>query len=157
MNELQLQPLTDDDIPLFKKWLYLPHVEKWYHDPLDWIYEVESRKDEFSFLNHFIANIDGKPIGFCQYYEYCKSGEVWHGNLDIAGVYSIDYMIGEPAYLGKGCGKKMLELLLQKIKAQADAKTVIVQPELENKASCNVLKSLGFEFDDTNEVFLLKL
>lgn len=71
MDELSLRQLYHGDIALFEKWLYMPHVAKWYHDPLDWIDEVKKRNDEFSFLHHFLVELDGELIGFCQYYEYC--------------------------------------------------------------------------------------
>lgn len=157
MQTLILRQLCNEDVALFEKWLYIPHVEKWYHEPLDWIDEVQKRNDEFSFLHHFIAEVEGKPIGFCQYYEYRHSGEDWHGNTDTNGTYSIDYLIGDPKYLGKGLGKGIIQILIEKIKLQNNAKRIIVQPEQENKASCNTLLSCGFTFDTNNEIFIMEL
>lgn len=157
MNKLLLRQLREEDVDQFEKWLYTPHVAKWYHDPLDWIDEVKKRNGEFSFLHHFIVELDGKPIGFCQFYEYRHSGEDWHGNTDIYGTYSIDYLIGNAEYLGQGFGKEIIKLLIEKIKLQNNAKRVIVQPEQENKASCNTLLSCGFSFDKNNEIFIMEL
>lgn len=157
MQELLLRLLSDDDIPLFRKWLYLPHVAAWYTHPLDWIDEVEKRNDEFSFLHHFIAEVDGMPIGFCQFYEYRQSGEDWHGDIKLDGTYSIDYLIGDTDYLGKGFGKAIIKALVEQIKVQENAKRIIVQPEQENKASCNTLLSSGFSFDKANGVFIMEL
>ncbi len=158
MNEsIILRDLEDTDVPLFKKWLYVPHVAIWYHDPLDWIEEVEKRKNEYIWLHHFIAELDGKQIGFCQYYEYYNSGENWHGNSEIKGTYSIDYMIGEIDYLRKGFGKEIIMQLIERIKAHNNAKRIIVQPETDNKASCNTLLSCGFLFDEENEIFTMNL
>lgn len=157
MKKLELQQFRDEDVALFEKWLYMPHVAKWYHDPLDWMDEVKKRNDEFSFLNHFIVKLEGKPIGFCQYYEYYHSKEEWHGNTDINGTYSIDYLIGDTEYLGKGYGKEIIQSLIQEIKLQNNAKRIIVQPEQDNKASCNTLLSCGFSFDTSNEIFVMEL
>lgn len=157
MQELALRELRDEDIPLFKKWLYLPHVAAWYHDPLDWIDEVEKRNDAFIFLHHFIVVQDGKDIGFCQFYEYHHSGEDWHGTTEINGTYSIDYLIGETDYLGKGFGKAIIMALIEKVREQHNAKRIIVQPEQENKASCNTLLACGFSFNKINEIFILEL
>lgn len=157
MKELELRQFCNEDVALFEKWLYMPHVAKWYHDPLDWIDEVKKRNDEFSFLNHFIVELEGKPIGFCQYYEYYHSEEKWHGNTDINGTYSIDYLIGDTEYLGKGYGKGIIQLLIQEIKLQNNAKRIIVQPEQENKPSCNTLLSCGFFFDTSNEIFVMEI
>ena len=38
---IQLRKMEQTDLPVFKKWLYTLHVAMWYHDPLDWIKEVE--------------------------------------------------------------------------------------------------------------------
>ncbi len=157
MSQVILRSFGDDDVALFKQWLYLPHVAKWYHDPLDWIDEIEKRNSDYVWLHHFIALVDEKPIGFCQYYEYCNSGEDWHGNAEIEGTYSIDYMIGDSAYLAKGYGKAMIRLLIEMIKSVESAASIIVQPEQENKPSCNTLLSCGFYFDEANEIYKINL
>lgn len=157
MKTLKLRQLLNEDVALFKKWLYMPHVAKWYHDPLDWIDEVKKRNDEFSFLHHFIVELEEKPIGFCQYYEYRHSKEDWHGNTEINGTYSIDYLLGDTEYLGKGFGKGIIRLLIEKIKMQNNAKRIIVQPERENKASCNTLLACGFSFDTSNKIYILEI
>ncbi len=157
MSEVVLRQLTDEDIPLMKKWLYVPHVAAWYHDPLDWLAEIEKRKNEFSFLHHFIIETEKRAIGFCQLYEYYHSGEEWHGNIAVDGTYSIDYLIGDTKYLGKGLGTATIKALTAKIKVQSNAKRIIVQPEPENKASCNTLLSCGFTFDESNELFIMEL
>lgn len=154
MNEIETREMVESDVPLFQKWLYLPHVAKWYHDQEDWLEEV-SGKEEFDFIKHFIIENDGHPIGFCQYYEYVKGGEIWQGDINTDGIYSIDYLIGETEYLGKGYGKKAIALLIEKIMPLPGAKGIIVQPETENKASCNTLLSCGFRYDAKNDIFIM--
>lgn len=154
---ITLRKFEDNDLSLFKNWLYLPHVGAWYHDPLDWIEEVEKRNDEFAFLHHFIAEQDGKAIGFSQFYEYHHSGEDWHGDTELTGTYSIDYLIGDTDYLGKGMGKAIILALVAKIKEQPNARCIIVQPEPVNKASCGALLSSGFFYDTKNEIYIMSL
>lgn len=156
-NLIQLKVLNDGDLELFKKWLYTPHVAKWYSEPLDWIEEIEKRNNEFIWIHHFIVQYKDMPIGFCQFYEYKNSGETWHGDVDIEGTYSIDYMIGEANYLGKGLGKQIIKCLIDKIKLYSNAKRIIVQPEPENKASCGILLASGFAFDEINKIYYLEL
>lgn len=151
---IKLREFKNDDIEIFKKWLYTPHVARWYHDPLDWIDEVEKRNDDFIWIHHYIVEYEGKSIGFCQYYEYYNSGETWHGDTEVDGTYSIDYMIGEPKYLGRGLSKEIIKDLIMKIKCHNNAKRIIVQPEKENKASCCTLLSCGFEFDKRNGMYI---
>lgn len=145
------------DLPLFRKWLALPHIAAWYHDPEDWVGEVEQQDGTFAFVRHFIVQSENKPIGFCQYYPYWMSGEAWHGNIPLEGTYSIDYLIGDVEYLGKGYGKQIIRALQKKIQSLPDAARIIVQPEPENQASCGVLQSCGFHYDAENGIYLLRL
>lgn len=152
---ITIRPLKDNDLPTFTQWLAKPHVAPWYTPAEDWIAEVCARKGDFSFIRHFIIEADGEPIGFCQHYPYWRSGEVWHGNIPLAGTYSIDYLVGEEAYLRKGCGAAALRLLIRDAFSRADASRIIVQPDIENVASQNVLKAAGFRFDAENHLFIL--
>lgn len=157
MKMLSLRQFSDEDLSIFKQWLYEPHVAKWYEHPLNWIYELQNRKNEFAFIHHFIIEYAGEAIGFCQYYEYSYGGEDWHGTIDIEGTYSIDYLIGDVKYLGKGFGTSTVQCLIDEIKKQHNAKCIIVQPDSKNKASCNTLLSCGFEYDQTNELYIIKI
>ena len=118
---------------------------------------MEKRNGEYAWIHHYIALLDGEPIGFCQYYEYCRSGETWHGNRELEGVYSIDYLIGNAEYLGKGLGKRLIASLIGEIALEPNARQVIVQPARENAASRGALAAAGFAFDEVNELFALTL
>ncbi len=154
---ITLREFTDADMPLFKTWLYAPHVAKWYRDPKDWIHEIEKRRHEFSWLHHFMADQGGRSIGFCQYYACADAGEAWYGGTDIDGTYSIDYLIGEASFLGKGLGRAMIGELIRLIRAKPGARRIIVQPEPENTASCRTLLSCGFGFDAADALYRLEL
>jgi RimJ/RimL family protein N-acetyltransferase len=156
-NKITLRKLENEDLDLFKKWVYAPHVAKWYEEPLSWIDEIEKRKGEFNWIHHFIAEFNGIPVGFCQYYEYKMSGETWHGEAEVEGAYSIDYMIGDPNFLGRGLSKTIVKELIAKIRLHPNAKRVIVQPEPENVRSCGLLLSSGFRFDTRNEIYVMEL
>ncbi len=66
-------------------------------------------------------------------------------------------MIGNVNYLGKGLGKAIIKELIAKVNNIENAKRIIVQPDKENKASCNTLRACGFVFDEKNEVYILEL
>jgi RimJ/RimL family protein N-acetyltransferase len=153
MNLLEIRMLHDDDVPLLKTWLSKEHVLKWYENPDDWLAEIYGRFDMFSFIKHFIALQDGKPIGFCQYYSCSDANEDWYGDIPLAGSYSIDYMIGEENYLGKGFGKSIIDLLVKKVFSLNEAQRIIVLPEIENTASCKSLLANGFTFDEKNKLY----
>lgn len=151
---IQLRKMEQTDLPVFKKWLYTPHVAMWYHNPLDWIKEVEEQDGESCWIHHFIVEHEGQPVGFCQYYACKDSDELWEGYTALGGSYSIDYMIGEPDFLRKGLGKLIVAELTDRIAHHSDAKRIVVQPEPENKASCVLLLSCDFVLDTEKEIYV---
>ncbi|MDD4492730.1 MAG: GNAT family N-acetyltransferase [Eubacteriales bacterium] len=152
-----IRPMTSGDFELFKRWLKIPHVAKWYHDPENWTTEIEQQDGAFNWIHHFIAESDNKKFGFCQYYSCADSDESWGGYALPDGAYSVDYMIGEPEHLQKGYGKKILLLLIEEISKQKDARRIIVQPEAKNTASCKTLLSCGFRYIDEYDIYVLTL
>lgn len=157
MKALRLRPLSDGDVPQLKAWLCRAHVARWYEHPAAWLAEVQNRHGEFCWIHHYIAELDGRAVGFGQHYAYGDSGEAWHGETEIAGTYSIDYLIGERADLGKGLGKALVLALLNEIRRERGARRVIVQPDAENAASRGALLSAGFCYDAPNGVYLFNL
>ena len=159
-DQIILRPFFDGDIALVKDWLTEPHVAEWYKHPEHWISELEKRREEFSFLTHFIVEYEGAAIGFCQYYDCFFSqehevwNETWHVGEKAGEVFSIDYLIGEKDYLGKGYGKEIVRLLTEKVRVLG-VKRIIVQPEKENTASRHVL--LANRYKDNGEDFAIEL
>ncbi len=149
-TKLTLHPLTDEDMPLLETWLRRPHVLKWYEDTDSWLAELRGRGGEFCWLHHYIARLAAQPVGFCQYYDCWDAREMedWY-EVDAPGqLYSIDYLIGEPAFLGRGLGKQLVALLTGTVRSITGAKQIIVQPDEANLASCGVLLANGYRYDE---------
>ncbi|MDR2854546.1 MAG: GNAT family N-acetyltransferase [Methanomicrobiales archaeon] len=148
-KQLTLRTLYENDVALVKRWLYLPHVAKWYKHPDHWMNELRERHGEFSFLTHFIVEYEGIPIGFCQYYDcwFSQQHEVWNEKCNVSNkqgeIYSIDSLIGEPDYLRRGFGTEIVRFLLEKL-CILGAKKVIVQTEEGNEAAVRSLLASGF-------------
>lgn len=156
-NTIQVKEFREEEVAIFEQWLYKPHVARWYEEPLSWLEEIEKRDTEYWWIQHFIVWVQEKPIGFCQYYEYDRSGEEWNGTVPVQGTYSMDYMIGEEEFLRKGYGKQIVYALIEQISSHNDAKRIIVQPEKENLASCGVLQCCGFQYDEENEIYIMNI
>ena len=157
---LILKVFEDGDLQLLDKWLHKEYVKKWFEVPDictidDWLHEVKNRKGEFKWLSYFIVLWEDSPIGFCTYYKCVDAKEDWYGDISLDGVYSIDYLIGEEDCLGKGLGKEIIAKLVAMIFFHEDAKKIIVQPDKNNKASCNVLLSNGFIFDESSNIYAI--
>lgn len=152
-----LKEFNNNNVELFEYWLSKEHVRKWYTEPEEWIREVKLRDTEFSFVKHFIVYINSNPIGFCQYYDCSFANEDWYVKPPLGNTYSIDYLIGEKDNLGKGFGKKIIAILVDKISKIAGVKRIIVKPESENLASCNVLMANKFVFDNEKQYYYIDL
>ena len=117
---LQLREFTESDLVLAEAWLHKAHVRKWYEIPQlgvtleDWMMEYKERNGKYQWITHLIVMWQEKPIGLCQYYKATDSEEDF-GTLPRIGTYGIDYLIGEEDYIGKGLGKDMLKLLVNRI------------------------------------------
>lgn len=104
-----------------------PHAVKWFCPADAWIEEIEFREPEYSFIKLFIVEVEKRPVDFCQYYNYSRSGESWNGNIPVEGCYSIDYLIGDTEYLGKGYGTATVKQLVDKIIENTNVIRIIVQ------------------------------
>ncbi len=159
INKLRLRPLRDADIELMTRWLNKDYIKKWYNDPQDWLTEIKGRHGEYSWLKHFIVIDDEMPIGFCQYYDCFDAGsmEDWYDVDEPGHTFSIDYLIGNEAYLGKSWGKAIVRLLTETVGESEAAKRIIVQPDTENHASNHVLMANGYLYDEAEEYYSLML
>jgi RimJ/RimL family protein N-acetyltransferase len=142
---ISLRGITDSDIEQLSKWLEKEHVAKWFENPHSWLQEIEGRHGEFSYIKHFIIEYQGQPIGFCQYYDcyFGQEKEDWYTVENSGEVFSIDYLIGDTYFLGKGIGRDLVGLLEEEI-IKSGGEKLIVKPDKENAASNNLLKSKGY-------------
>ena len=159
-DTIKLRLLKNTDIPLVESWLNKAHIKKWYDIPPvcavdDWLTEIKNRETEFAFITHLMAIYEETPIGFCQYYPCASALEDWYGQIPLTGTYSIDYLIGEQHFLGKGLGKAIIASLAAEMFAQKGCGRIIVQPDEKNQASCHALLSAGSCLDEANHVYLL--
>ncbi len=154
--ELTLRPFFENDIALMERWLIADHVKPWYENPEDWLNELNNRRGEFLFIKHFIAEVEGVPIGFCQYYDmfYGKEHEDWIKIDEPGNMFSIDYLIGEPEYLHKGFGQKMIAQMLDILRNKG-IKTVVVKPDSNNAKSNRALEANNFVWNGTDHILEL--
>jgi len=116
-NELTFRPVSDTDIDLLTSWLNKDYIIKWYDDPEAWLAEISGRDDAYSWIHHFIVMDGNTPIGFCQYYDCFDANciEGWYSVSQRNDTFSIDYLVGDESYLGKGYGKAIVKLLTEKV------------------------------------------
>lgn len=142
--------ITDDDLPILLQWFKEPHVQEWWPIPTQdevlahFLKRIRS-KDTFGYL----ALLDGKPIGYIQYY-YLNKLEVKTGaylpvELPVSTV-GTDQFIGDPAYLYKGYGTQFIKAFIEYLRTiEPNITTIIVDPEPVNTAAIRCYEKVGFK------------
>ncbi|MCR3922859.1 MAG: GNAT family N-acetyltransferase [Firmicutes bacterium] len=153
-DELILRPLFDNDVAFMERWLKTDHVKPWYEHPEDWLHEINNRHGKFFFITHLIAEFEGTPIGFCQFYDMFYSQEDWLHSNTPGVMFSIDYLIGEPEHLHKGLGQKMIAQMLNIMRGKG-IKTVVVKPDGDNAKSNCAIEANRFVW--TGSYYILEL
>ncbi|MCD7901657.1 MAG: GNAT family N-acetyltransferase [Bacteroides sp.] len=153
-DEVVLKPLQDEDIPVFDKWLDKEYISKWFGDKQDWLDEINEREGSYSFLKHFIVYYKNRKIGYCLYADCFFLKDLEEEGHDFEDTYAdvteeghtyeIGYLIGEEEYLNKGIGKKIIQLLEEKI-IEIGGKEIASDPDEENIISVKALLSNGFK------------
>lgn len=158
-RKILLRQFQDTDAAMFTEWLCKDYILKWYHDPEDWLAEINGRYEEYAWIHHFIVMCNEKPIGFCQYYDCynAKDLEDWYVITQPSDTYSIDYLIGNEDYLNKGYGKEIVRILTEHIKDTENACQIIVQPDDNNHASNGVLLANGYMYDKQKKYYRKRL
>lgn len=155
MQQLDFRKITDADLPLLESWLRKEHVVRWFTDTEDWLDELHNRDGKFGFLHHYIVYEADAAIGFCQYYDCFDAQEEWYEITVPGHTYSIDYLIGEEEYLGKGYGKQIIRMLVELIRRIPTSRRIVVQPDDGNDSSRGVLEANGFLHDGQKGYYFL--
>ncbi|MCX5922136.1 MAG: GNAT family N-acetyltransferase [Candidatus Dependentiae bacterium] len=145
--------ITEDDVPLLRTWFQEPHVEQWWPTPEaeeDFIKHFVTRsrsKDTFA----YISKLNDVPFGYIQYYYFNRddqnTGGIWApGDLPETTV-GIDQLIGDPQYLGKGYGTRMLQEFITYITQvlEPHITTIILDPKPTNTVAIKCYEKVGFK------------
>ena len=147
-NKIIFAPLTKEDLPLFFRWVQSTHISKWWksntYEKFEKTYNPQALASNHVFP--FIIQIDGKPIGYIQYYLADKADNGWWGIQieDITGNIGIDMISGETDFIGKGYGSTILKLFIEKIYKETSATKIITDPDPNNLAAIRFYEKVGF-------------
>jgi aminoglycoside 6'-N-acetyltransferase len=158
-TRLAIRAMTRGDLPDVARWRAAAHVRTWFADGDPTLEFLEAkygeRIDGLSPTRMWVVEINGRSVGFVQDYrigdypDYAVLGP----DPDAIG---IDYMIGEPAWVGQGLGARMLWTWMQRARTRfAEATSFFAAPDHRNVASMRILRKAGFEeglwFDEPQE------
>lgn len=152
------RPLTRADLPLLLTWHQAAHASPWFdHEPQD----LEGTEHEYgraidgadpTVMHAIVA--DGRAIGYVQHYllnsypDYQLALGIYD---DAAG---IDYIIGDPAFIGREYGPQIIRQYVTEIvlPAYPGIKSVISSPSPENTRSLRALEKAAFRQERTVSV-----
>ena len=137
---LSLRPYRPEDLPLLQAWLPLPHVQRYFGDPADWLAEIGREGAGSAWIHYFIAEV-GDPVGFAQYYDTQQAPPgIWSGQPP--GTVGIDFFLAEGE--GQGWGTQLIARLVTEIQRSGRYRYILADPDPANRASCRVLEKNGF-------------
>lgn len=145
---VSFRALERSDFPLLRRWLSEPHVDAWWHEPLD-LPGLEQkygpRIDGTEPIHVFIIEHESRPIGWIQWYrwsDYPKHAARLEAEPSAAG---IDLSIGEASLVGKGIGSRAIrEFILNVVSAEPGITAVVTDPEERNGRSRRAFEKAGF-------------
>jgi RimJ/RimL family protein N-acetyltransferase len=145
-----LRPLTLADLPLLHRWMSEPHLRPHYMQS-DISADEVARKftpriDPAHIIRCRIAMFDGCDYGYAQWYptaSYADSGAMIAGFRH--GV-SVDYFIGDAAFLGRHLAAPMLRALVAEVFATMPStdRDVFISHDDRNVVAARATRAAGF-------------
>jgi aminoglycoside 6'-N-acetyltransferase len=148
MGSVSFRALDRSDFPLLQKWLSEPHVDAWWHQPLD-LPGLEQkygpRIDGSRPVHVFIIEHDDQPIGWIQWYRWSHYPEHAAQINAESGAVGIDIAIGEASLIGKGLGSNAIrDFVLSVVSAESGITAIVTDVEERNGRSCRAFERAGF-------------
>jgi aminoglycoside 6'-N-acetyltransferase len=140
---IAMRPATADDIALLRRWDEEPDVvASDPHDDWDWERELAAPMPGFE---HFIAEVDARPIGFVQLLDPAVDPSRYWGDVP-PGLRAIDIWIGDAADRGRGHGTAMMRWAIARCFAPPDVTAIVIDPLESNTGAIRFYDRLGFRF-----------
>jgi aminoglycoside 6'-N-acetyltransferase len=143
---IEFPPLAEADLPLVEEWLRREHVAPWWRDDIgESIAEYRSALEGREPTDHFLIEVDGRPVGMIETYLVSDYPE-WEEVVQVgAGVAGVDLMIGESDLIGAGLGPPVLAQFAHEVVfARAGVDAVVASVEELNCRSWRAFEKAGF-------------
>lgn len=141
------------------EWLAEPHMQEFWDNSQehkdDILNFIHGRKEPSNYFNgiftYWIGSVDGEPFCFIltakeQFDD--KLPELWKAFLSKTGnTYSMDFGIGNKAYIGKGLAHLALANFMDSFRENVDPKanTFFIDPDSDNPRAKHVYEKAGFK------------
>lgn len=149
-STLAFRPMVRNDLPLLQEWLEQPHVARWWDDAEETFEVARERHGPGAItlgpVNPWIFEVDGRPVGFVQWY-FVEVHDEWFPGLEIRPrTVGLDLAIGDPTEVGRGLGRRvLLEFIHHVLRAAVpDTPEVWVDPDPANERAMRAYRAAGF-------------
>ena len=138
----------EHDVHHLYRWLGDEDVRTWYDEGE---HNIENYRERFAPESHnhkFIIEIDGAPAGYIQAYRLSDEPD-YAGQIGLDhDAVSIDIMLGEATYRGKGWGSVVLhEALARIVFGEMNADHACINPDPKNERAVRSYEKAGFRGD----------
>ena len=144
-----LRAMTRGDLPDLVRWRQAEHVHRWWRADGDPTPEAVTQQyaadiDGLTSTRLWVAEVNGRSVGFVQDYRIADYPEFALLCPDPAAI-GVDYAIGDPSWVGRGLGTRVLWVwALKTLHRFPDATAYFAAPDHRNEASLRMLDKVGF-------------
>jgi aminoglycoside 6'-N-acetyltransferase len=152
MSRITLRTATHADIPTLEKWDTDPTVISSSTDNPDasvafgeensWVENIDLHQD--GVWEHWIAELDGKPIGAMQMCDPHLEPTHYWGDIS-PNLRALDIWIGEPDARGQGFGAEMMRQGIERSFADPNVTAIIIDPLNSNTRALKFYQRIGFK------------
>jgi aminoglycoside 6'-N-acetyltransferase len=134
------RPMSADDLPTIKRWLEMPHVSEWWHNPAKQ-FELVSGDLGHPDMAQFIVAADGNEFAYLQCYNLSTWGTSFGPQPE--GTRGLDQFIGEADMLGYGHGSAFVRGFAEGLLASGTPR-VVTDPDPVNARAVRAYEKAGF-------------
>ncbi len=144
-----LRSMTRGDLPLVARWRQSEHVHRWWASDGEPSLEAVTAKygpdiDGMTPTRMWVGEVNGRSVGFVQDYRISDYPDFALLTPDPDAI-GVDYLVGEPQWLDRGVGTRMLWAWLERMTRRfPDATSCFAAPDHRNEASLRMLDKVGF-------------
>ena len=133
--------MTEADMPMARRWLETPEVQRWWGDADGQVSLLEEDLDDPR-MAMWIVSYGGRPFAYNQDYDPTAWAMHHFGSLPF-GSRGIDQFIGEPDMLNRGHGSAFIRAHVDRLIAEG-APVVGSDPDPRNARAIRAYQKAGF-------------